>query len=154
MRDMTNIKPKPQLYIILLWIIYTVYLAVFRTLLLFPKDSFVIIVPAITQLILITTFTRLFKENYLFTIKVTSLISCIIVIFWHFSLYHGIPRKYAQMMFLMLPIISTIINYVVNKTTKNIVLKVWKNFAVSSLLTLLNFIIAVISFYIIYFMAL
>lgn len=145
------IEVRLEYYIVSLWIIYTIYLALFDNLLLFPRDSFELIVPAILQLALAMAFNKLFKVKYIGTINLTALICCILVILWHFNLNHGIPRKPVLMILLVLPILSTGAIYFMGKIKKVVPLTVWKNFRVSLLLTFSNFIIAVFTFYVFHY---
>lgn len=145
------IKVRLEYYIVSLWGIYTIYLALFDNLLLFPKDSFELIIPVILQLAVAIVFNRLFKVKYIGTISLTSLVCCILVILWHFNLNHSIPRESVVLLFLVLPIFSTVVMYFVVKINKIIAFSVWKNFGVAFLLTFSNSIIAVFTFYIFHY---
>lgn len=94
-------------YIILFWCGYTIYLALLGDLSLFPKDSFEIILPMILQFTILIAFNKIFKAKYKGTIDITTLVSCILIVLWHFNLNHGIPRKPVAMLFLVVPIFST-----------------------------------------------
>ena len=149
---MSNIlKVKVHYYIILIWVAYTAYLVLFEKILLFPKDSFEIILPAVIQTLAVVVFIRLFKEKYLTAISLTALACCLLVIRWHFNLDHGISRKQIVMLFLALPIFTTAVTYLVGKIKKVVALSVWKNFGVSLLITFTNFLIAVFTFYVFHY---
>lgn len=127
------------------------YSALFGSLLLFPKDSFEIILPAILQAVVTVAFVELFDEKYFTVVSLTALTCCLLVILWHFNLNHGISRKLVIMLFLILPMITTGITYLLGKTKQEGALLVWKNLGISLLLTFTNFIIAVFIFYIFHY---
>lgn len=145
------IQVRLKYYIVSLWGIYTIYLALFGNLLLFPRDGFELIIPAILQSIMVIAFNRLFKVKYIDTISLTALSCCVLLILWHFNLNHGIPRKLVIMLFLVLPIFSTAITYFMGEIKKSVPIPVLKHFGVSLLLTFANFIIAIVSFYIFHY---
>ena len=141
------IKVRSEYYIMSIWGIYALYLLVFGNLLLFPKDSFELIVPVALQLVLFMAIKKLFKGKYVGIISLTTLISCVLVILWHFSLNHDISRKMIIMLFSVLPLLSAVVIFFDSKISKVVPISVGKNFGVSFLLTFLNFIIAVFIFY-------
>lgn len=138
-------------YIILIWVVYAIYLALFGDLLLFPKDSFEIFLPAIMQALFAMVFIRLFQKKYLTAISVTALTSCLLVVLWHFNLNHGISRKQVVTLFLVVPILTTVVTYLVGKIKTSVSLSVWKNFGVSLLLSFVNCLIAVFTFYVFHY---
>ena len=118
---------------------------------LFPKDSFEIILPVILQSVVTVVFVKLFNEKYFTVVSLTALTCCLLVILWHVNLNHGISPKQVVMLFLILPIFITGITSSIAKIKQLVALSVWKNFGVSLLLTVINFVIAVFTFYVFYF---
>ena len=145
------LKIKLYHYIILIWVAYMAYSAVFGSLLLFPKDSFEIILPAVMQTLSVVVFIRLFKEKYLTIISLTALAFCLLLIRWHFNLDHGISRRQIVMLFWVLPIFTTAVTYLVGKIKKVVALSVWKNFGISLLITFTNFLMAIFTFYVFHY---
>jgi len=146
------LKVRLEYYIVSIWVVYMIYLVLFNNLLLFPKDSLELLVPAILQLVIAILFNRLFKVKYVGTFNLTTLICCVLVILWHFNLDHGISRKPVVMIFLVLPIFSTVVAYFMTKIVRTVPTPVFKHFGVSLLLTFLNFIVAVFTFYIFHYL--
>lgn len=144
-------KIRTQYIIVVLWGLYTLYMTIFGSLLLFPKDSFEIILPAVIQTVAVVVFIKLFKEKYLTVIYLTALACCLLVIRWHFNLNHGISRKQVVMLFLILPVLTTAATCLVGKIKKVVALSVWKNFGIYLLLTFINLLIAVFTFYVIHY---
>lgn len=134
-----------------LWGSYALYMVLFGDLLLFPKDSFEVILPAIMQIVAAIVFVRLFTERYLVISSLTALACCLLVILWHFNLNHGISRKQVVMLFLVIPIFTTAVTYFVGKIKKTVSLSIWKNFGVSLMLTFVSFLFAVFTFYIFHY---
>jgi hypothetical protein len=147
----TLCKIRVQYLIGITWGIYAIYLVLIQDLFLFPKDSLEVILPAIMQTLIVMVFTRLLKEKYLTTISLSALSCCLLVILWHFNLNHGIPRKQIVMLFLVLPMLMTAITYLVGKIKKAIPVSLLNSFGVSLLVTFVNFLIAVFTFYIIHY---
>jgi hypothetical protein len=122
-------------------------MTLFGNLLLFPKDSLEIFLPAIMQTVLSMIFIKLFRGKYSTTISSTALACCLLVILWHFSLNHGISRSYVVTLFGVVPILMTAITYLIGKIKKADKISVLKNFGISLLLTFINFLIAIFTFY-------
>lgn len=147
----TLCKNRVQYLMGIMWSVYAIYLVLIQDLFLFPKDSLEVILPAIMQTLAVLVFTRLFREKYFTTISLTALACCLLVIRWHFNLDHGISRKQIVMLFLALPILMTAITYLIEKIKKVVSLSLWKCFGISLLVTFLNFLIAVFTFYIFHY---
>lgn len=146
-----NSKFQVEYYILILWSIYTVYLAIFGSLLFFPQDGYELLLTAFLQVVVVITSSKLFKAKYSTTIKLSSIVNCLLVIFWHFSLYHIISRKWVISLFAVAPLLLTIISYYVGKIKKNYQMSIIKIFGVVSLITFLNFLIPVFTFYIFHY---
>ncbi|HHV98739.1 MAG TPA: hypothetical protein GXX36_04055 [Clostridiaceae bacterium] len=145
------LKVRLHRYIVLAWIVYLVYSALFGSLLLFPEDSFEILLPAIMQTVVTMVFVKLCNKKYLTTVSLAALTSCLLVIIWHFCLNNGISPNQVEMLFLILPIITTGMTCLVGKIKRVAALSVWKNFRISLLLTYINFIIGFFTFYVFHF---
>ncbi len=146
-----NSKLRVEYYILILWSIYTVYLCIFDNLLLFPEDGYELLLPAFLQVIVVTVSNKLLKAKYSRTIRLASIVNCLLVIFWHFSLYYIISRKLVVYLFIVTPmLLAGIISYI-NKMKKYSQISNIKVFGVILLITFLNFIIAVFTFYIFHY---
>lgn len=142
---------RPQYLCTFLWCTYLLYLILLENLFLFPNDIFEIIIPAIFQFILTKSFISLFKKKYMSIISMTALTCCILVILWHFCINHGISRKAIVGLFVITPVFLSIVSYFKEKIRKIPHLPVIKNWGISFLLTLLNFIAAIFTFYVFHY---
>lgn len=140
-----------QLFIGLIWGLYTAYLIMFENLLLFPKDTYELFVPAGLQIAFYMLFVKLFKKEYTSVIKIMSLICCGLVILWHFSFICNISQGIINGLFVLAPIFSIIFICVRRKVQRESQRSVLRQLGVALLLGFVNFIIGVFSFYIFHY---
>jgi hypothetical protein len=141
-------KVQTQIIIIILWGLYILYIALFGRLLFFPKDSIELIIAAMLQILIFLLFNKLLKEKYSIITKLTAITCCILVILWHFNENYGASIKMVMMLFNAAPIILTLVAYLTKKINKLLIIR---SFGVSLLLTFINFMIAVFTFYIFHY---
>ena len=144
-------KIRIQFCIGLLWVLYVLYLIVFQNLLLFPKDTYELLIPAVIQILFFLLFKKLFSEKYEGSIKLISLICCGLVILWHFSFIYSMPQSLINSLFVIAPIFSIAIFYIRAKAQKESKISVLRQLGVLLSVGFVNFIIGVFSFYIFHY---
>jgi hypothetical protein len=145
-------KIQTQYIIIVLWVSYILYLALFDILLLIPKESIELITPMALQVLVSLLFEKLCKEKYYALIKITMTICSILVILWHFNLFYSISSNIETKLFMLTPVVSAAAYYLINKLRQIKKINIIKSFGLACLLTFINVIIAVFTFYFLHYL--
>lgn len=142
---------KILIYILIIWGLYLLYLlkpGIFRQ---FPILILEPLAPVAFQILLLFIFDKLLFKNYSNAIKLTSLLSCLLLIFWHYTLKTiFFPLPYIIIMFIvLLPVLVSIITYLKSRAETEIPFH--KYLGVTFLLSFGNFIGGLASYLVLYF---
>ncbi len=138
-------RSKVSFYILFLWILYILFKANRGIIFHFPILSFELLTPAIMQVALLLLFDKILFKKYSEAIKFTSLVCCILLIYWHYNFYK--PGNNILVLFAILPVLLTLIIFLWNKYKNNSKISVLKYFGVILLLFIVNFIMGFLSFF-------
>ena len=141
---------KVLIYILVIWGLYLLYLlrpGLYRQ---FPILILEPLAPAAFQILLLFIFDKLLFKRYSNAIKLTSLLSCLLLIFWHYTIKTiFFPLPYIMILFIVLPVLVSIITYFRSKAETGIPFH--KYLGVTFLLSFGNFIGGLASFLFLYF---
>ena len=142
---------KILIYILIIWGVYLLYLLRPGIIRVFPILLLEPLAPAAFQILLLFLFDKLLFKKYSNAIKLISLLSCLLLIFWHYSAKNiFFPLPYIMLIFIvLLPVLVSIITYFRNKAETEIPFH--KYLGVTFLLSFGNFIGGLVSYYILYY---
>lgn len=134
-----------------LWGLYGLYLICVDNLLLSPKEIYEVLIPVVLQMLMLLVFRKLFNGKYCNIINSAFVICAGLIILWHFSLNHSISRRIVVGLFLLLPPFATATGYLVSQIKLKVKIPILKHFGVFILSSMINFVIAVFTFYIFHY---
>jgi hypothetical protein len=138
---------KVLIYIIILWGMYLLYLTKYGMIRQFPILSLAPLTAAVFQILLLVIFDKLLFKRYSNAIKLTSLLCCLLLIFWQYML---LPYIYLMIIFsVFMPALVSIFTYFSSKS--EIEISFGKYLGVTFLLSFGNIIGGLVAYYILYY---